>query len=67
VVPKTRTEWWLNKINGNIANDAKAAKALKKRGWKVIYIWECKLKPVKVEKTLNLLKKELQKQVLPIW
>jgi DNA mismatch endonuclease (patch repair protein) len=21
VVPKTRTEWWLNKINGNIAND----------------------------------------------
>ena len=36
VVPKTRTEWWLNKINGNIANDAKAVKALKKEGWKII-------------------------------
>ncbi len=36
VVPKTRTEWWLNKINGNIANDKKATKALKKEGWKII-------------------------------
>lgn len=53
VVPKTRTEWWLNKINGNIANDAKAAKALRKKGWKVIYIWECNLNAVKVEKTLH--------------
>ena len=32
VVPKTRTEWQLNKINNNIANDKKAAKALKKEG-----------------------------------
>ena len=23
VVPKTRTDWWLNKINGNISNDTK--------------------------------------------
>ena len=58
VVPKTRTEWWLNKINGNIANDTKAIKALKKDGWKVVTAWECNLKPAMVEKTLNdLLKK----------
>jgi len=36
VVPKTRTDWWLNKINSNITNDAKATKALKKEGWKII-------------------------------
>ncbi len=36
VVPKTRTEWWLNKINGNIANDKKAIKALKKECWKIL-------------------------------
>ena len=36
VVPKTRTSWWLNKINSNIANDTKAVKALKKEGWKII-------------------------------
>ena len=36
VVPKTRTEWWLNKINGNIANDAKAIKALKKKAGRLL-------------------------------
>ena len=59
VVPKTRTEWWLNKINGNIANDNKASQALKKEGWKIIAIWECNLKRTKVEKTLNSLLKKL--------
>jgi DNA mismatch endonuclease (patch repair protein) len=59
-VPKTRTQWWLNKINTNKANDAKAVKALKKDGWKVITVWECRLKPGKIEKTLSsLLKKVL--------
>ena len=36
VVPKTKTDWWLNKIHGNIANDAKAIKVLKKDGWRII-------------------------------
>src|SRR6476661_3055159 len=45
VVPKTRTEWWLEKINRNIENDVKAIKALKKEGWKVVNVWECGLKP----------------------
>ena len=36
LVPQTRTEWWLNKINGNIANDKKAIKAFKKEGLKII-------------------------------
>jgi DNA mismatch endonuclease (patch repair protein) len=53
VVPKTRTQWWTDKINRNKANDKKAVKALKKDGWKVITVWECRLKPGKVEKTLG--------------
>ena len=53
VVPKTRTEWWLNKINGNIANDAKAVKALKKQGWKIINVWTCKLKKPHLLMTLE--------------
>lgn len=57
VVPKTRTEWWLNKINTNIANDAKAVKALKKEGWKIINLWECELKPKQFELTLSKLLK----------
>jgi len=58
VVPKTRTQWWMNKINTNKANDAKAVNALRKDGWKIITVWECRLKPAKVEKThSSLLKK----------
>lgn len=59
VVPKTRTKWWTDKINGNKANDEKAVKALKKEGWKVIIVWECKLKPAKLEKILNSLLKKI--------
>jgi DNA mismatch endonuclease (patch repair protein) len=53
VVPKTRTEWWLEKINKNKANDVKAMKVLKKEGWKIIEIWECNLKSVKLQNTLQ--------------
>jgi DNA mismatch endonuclease (patch repair protein) len=59
VVPKTRTQWWTDKINGNKANDEKAIKALKKDGWKVINVWECDLKPAKVEKTLTKILKKI--------
>jgi len=38
VVPKTRNEWWLNKINGNVSNDLKKRSALKKEGWKFITV-----------------------------
>lgn len=62
VVPKTRTDWWLNKINSNIANDRKAIKALKKEGWKIIHLWECDLKPLKITKTLHILLKKLSEQ-----
>ncbi len=46
VVPKTRTEWWLNKINGNIDSDTKTLMALKKEEWKIIMLWECRLKKI---------------------
>lgn len=44
VVPKTRTKWWLDKINGNIARDKKAQRELRKLHWKVINIWGCKIR-----------------------
>jgi len=58
VVPKTRTKWWLNKIAANKASDEKVVKALRKDGWKVITVWECKLKPSKAERTLSYLMKK---------
>jgi DNA mismatch endonuclease, patch repair protein len=57
-VPKTRSEWWVNKINSNIANDTKANTALKEKGWRIITLWECHLKPKTLARTLTpLLKK----------
>jgi DNA mismatch endonuclease, patch repair protein len=60
VVPKTRTEWWINKINGNVENDKKTFTALQNLGWKVIEIWECTLKPQKIVETLQYLHNSLQ-------
>lgn len=60
VVPKTRTEWWLNKISINKSNDSKNERALKMSGWKVINIWECEIKNVaKANERLDTLLKEL--------
>ena len=59
VVPKTRTKWWLTKINGTIFRDSQKRKVLIKEGWKIITIWECKLNPAKVETSLNYLLKRL--------
>ncbi|MCT3639109.1 very short patch repair endonuclease [Elizabethkingia anophelis] len=59
VVPKTRTEWWLNKINTTIANDKKVVESLQNDGWKTIVIWECELKKEKSENTLSELIKKI--------
>lgn len=53
VVPKTRTEFWLNKIGRNVANDEKQQAELTAAGWKVLTVWECELKPAVREKTLQ--------------
>jgi len=59
VAPKSRTEWWLNKINGNKEKDKENEELLRKMGWKVIVIWECELKSGKRKKTLNELLKKI--------
>ena len=53
VVPKTRTEWWLDKIHKNNLNDSKAEEELKLLGWRIIKIWECGLKKTMISDTLD--------------
>lgn len=43
--PKTNTEYWVAKINRNIARDKRNIEALKNAGWRVEVIWECQTKP----------------------
>ena len=63
VVPKTNTDFWLNKINGNVNNDSKVTNALEKDGWKVIVVWECDLKTGKKMETLTSLAKAMELKV----
>ena len=43
-VPKTKAEWWLNKLNSNVERDRRVTLELKNSGWKVIVLWECEIK-----------------------
>ncbi len=55
VTPKTRTEFWLDKINGNIKRDHENERKLLEAGWKVITVWECELKKKRLDETVELL------------
>lgn len=50
VVPKTNTEFWVNKIETNRQRDGRKINDLQALGWKVIVVWECELK----KKSLNI-------------
>lgn len=55
-LPSTNKSFWYNKISKNIIRDKKNKKDLKKLGWKVITIWQCKLKNNSIrEKSLEAL------------
>jgi DNA mismatch endonuclease (patch repair protein) len=53
VVPKTRTDFWLEKIGRNVANDKRQQQELKAQGWRVLVVWECELRPIHRERTLE--------------
>ncbi|MFZ6011422.1 MAG: very short patch repair endonuclease [Bacteroidota bacterium] len=60
VVPKTRTNWWINKINANKLRYKQNVTALKNHGWKVLTVWECELKDDKKIKTLENLARNIK-------
>ena len=41
--PRARPEYWLPKISGNQARDARHQKDLISQGWSVLVIWECEI------------------------
>lgn len=53
VIPKTRTDWWMHKIENNITNDFRVEGQLRAAGWRIIKIWECELKKCVFESTLT--------------
>lgn len=43
-LPGTRTDFWRQKINGNVARDRRSAGALAELGWRQLTVWECALR-----------------------
>jgi DNA mismatch endonuclease (patch repair protein) len=43
-LPATNIDYWQEKIEQNIERDKRKTESLEKDGWKVIIIWECKIK-----------------------
>ena len=64
-IPKTRTEWWVNKIAGNTVNDNKAITALTGKGWRIITVWECELKKQLMENTMAELERFIKQPPVP--
>ena len=60
--PKTRTEFWLDKFEKNVANDRAHYEALEADGWKVITLWECDLKK-RFDETMEQVVRELNDHV----
>ena len=60
VWPQNNADFWKSKIIANIERDRKKEAELNERGWKIIVIWECQLKPRAKDNTLESLIKELE-------
>ncbi len=56
-VPKTRTEFWVQKFAKNVQRDKKVQKSLRQLRWNVIVVWECETK--KPDELMNRLCREI--------
>lgn len=52
-IPKTRSEFWQNKISRNQARDVAYLHHLESQGWNVITVWECEIKKDKLAGTIG--------------
>jgi DNA mismatch endonuclease (patch repair protein) len=54
-VPKTRPDFWLDKIAKNQTRDELQVTALMSDGWRVLIIWECAVRFMKRQKNFLLI------------
>lgn len=59
VVPKTNTEFWVDKIARNQKRDEDVWRQLEAKGWYVVIVWECELDRNVLESTIGRVEKEI--------
>lgn len=52
-IPKSNTDFWVNKITKNKERDQRNYSDLFNAGWSVIVIWECQLRNKCIEETMR--------------
>lgn len=60
VMPKTRTEFWVNKIARNQERDLVNIQRLESIGWSAITVWECELGKSSIENTIEKIESMLE-------
>ncbi len=43
-LPKSRTDYWSNKVDANKARDTKIKETLEQDGWRHLVVWECQIR-----------------------
>lgn len=60
--PRSRVEWWTEKLRRNKERDERVRAKLREMGWQTMVIWECQLKPQVREATLKEVVRLLQRR-----
>jgi DNA mismatch endonuclease Vsr len=61
-IPKSNSEFWLEKIRRNRARDVRSVLLLRQAGWKVLLVWECKLTSRRAPSTIHRLNQLLRRR-----
>lgn len=66
-IPSSNREFWVAKIRRNQERDQKNYRVLQENGWQVIVVWECQLKPDKIEHTMREVELLLNNNLLSLY
>ena len=58
-VPKSNTDFWVEKIVRNQQRDQEVWRQLEAKGWSVIIVWECELEKKRFNETIDRVEKEI--------
>ncbi len=66
-IPQTNCSFWVEKIRRNQERDQRNYALLQDNGWQVIVVWECQLKPDKIERTMREVELALNNNLLSLY
>ena len=66
-IPQTNRSFWVEKIRRNQERDQRNYATLQENGWQVIVVWECQLKPQRLERTMREVELALNSNFLSLY